>query len=219
MGLRGESTGRLLRRALALLLLAALAAGLPACKRNPSGQLPAASGEAIKGKREAVKGFALVRAYPDQGRDDLAIAVEFSRPLVGTQEFDKLLTFAERVGEGSSWTLSDDGKILRYPHVPANSTVTLRVSGALVAADGSKLGRDQELKVFTGELEPAVGFASQGSVLPAKESRGLPVVSVNVAEVDVEFLRVRDASLRSARAGPCRWECRRQRFALPHLSF
>jgi hypothetical protein len=51
------------------------------------------------------------------------------------------------------------------------------------------------MKVYTGELEPAVGFASQGSVLPAKDSRGLPVVSVNVAEVDVEFLRVREASL------------------------
>src|SRR5690606_8518776 len=52
-----------------------------------------------------------------------------------------------------------------------------------------------EQKVHTGELEPAVGFASQGSVLPAKESRGLPVVSVNVDEVDVEFLRVKEDSL------------------------
>ena len=195
MGLRGETIGRVLRHAVALLLLLACALGVPACKRDPGGQLPAAGGEAIQARREAVKGFALLRAYPDQGRDDLAIAVEFSRPLVGTQEFDALLTFAEKVGEGSSWTLSDDGKVLRYPHVPVNSTVTLRVSGALTAADGSKLGRDQELKVFTGELEPAVGFASQGSVLPAKESRGLPVVSVNVAEVDVEFLRVRESSL------------------------
>ena len=195
MGLHGESMGRVLRHAMALLLGVALATGTGACKRDPGGQLPAASGEAIQAKREAIKGFALLRAYPDQRRDDLAIAVEFSRPLVGTQEFDKLLTFAERVGEGSSWTLSDDGKTLRYPHVPVNSTVTLRVSGALTAADGSKLGSDQELKVFTGELEPAVGFASQGSVLPAKESRGLPVVSVNVAEVDVEFLRVRESSL------------------------
>ena len=195
MGLHGESSGRMLRHAMALLLGVALATGTGACKRDPGGQLPAASGEAIQAKREAIKGFALLRAYPDQRRDDLAIAVEFSRPLVGTQEFDKLLTFAERVGEGSSWTLSDDGKVLRYPHVPVNSTVTLRVSSALTAADGSKLGSDQELKVFTGELEPAVGFASQGSVLPAKESRGLPVVSVNVAEVDVEFLRVRESSL------------------------
>ena len=180
---------------MALLLGLVTLLGVAACKRDPGGQLPAAGGEAIAAKREAVKGFALLRAYPDQGRDDLAIAVEFSRPLVGTQEFDSLLTFGERVGEGSSWTLSDDGKVLKYPHVPANSTVTLRVSGALTAADGSKLGKDVELKVFTGELEPAVGFASQGSVLPARESRGLPVVAVNVEEVDVEFLRVRDASL------------------------
>jgi uncharacterized protein YfaS (alpha-2-macroglobulin family) len=85
--------------------------------------------------------------------------------------------------------------ILRFPHVEPNKTYTLTIAAALTAADGSKIGRDIEMKVFTGELEPAVGFASQGSVLPAKDSRGLPVVSVNVAEVDVEFLRVREASL------------------------
>src|SRR5690606_34391189 len=69
------------------------------------------------------------------------------------------------------------------------------ISGELTAADGSRLGQDREEKVYTGELDPVVGFASQGSVLPAKESRGLPVVSVNVAEVDVEFLRVKESSL------------------------
>jgi hypothetical protein len=84
---------RALRPVLAALLAAALVVCLPACKRNPSGDLPATSGEAIQAKREEVKGFAVVRAYPDQGRDTLAIAVEFSRPLVGTQDFDKLLTF------------------------------------------------------------------------------------------------------------------------------
>jgi uncharacterized protein YfaS (alpha-2-macroglobulin family) len=44
-------------------------------------------------------------------------------------------------------------------------------------------------------MQPAAGFASQGSVLPARETRGLPVVSVNVKEVDVEFLRVRDKEI------------------------
>src|SRR5690606_20754224 len=52
-----------------------------------------------------------------------------------------------------------------------------------------------DLAIHTGELEPVAGFASQGSVLPARESRGLPVVSVNVDEVDVEFLRVREDAL------------------------
>lgn len=183
-----------MRSAALVLAAVALFAG---CKRNDSGQLPGASGEAIQAKREEVKGFALVRTYPDQQRGDgLALAVEFSRPLVGTQDFDKLLRFEEKVGnEDSSWSLSDDGKTLRYPYVEAAKDYTLIISPDLLAADGSRLGNEVRQKVFTGELDPAVGFASQGSVLPARESRGLPVVSVNVPEVDVEFLRVRDSEL------------------------
>src|SRR5690606_25147930 len=172
-----------------------LAVGLVACKRSPHGQLPEPSGDPIKAERAEVEGFGLVRAFPDQGNEGLAIALEFSRPLVGTQDFDRLVTFAEPMAEPSSWSLDDSGKVLRYPHVKPNQTFTLRISGALTAADGSKLGKDVERQVFTGELDPAVGFASQGSVLPAKESRGLPVVSVNVEEVDVEFLRVDERSL------------------------
>ena len=193
---KGNSISRALRTGLMLLLALSFAAGITACKRNQVGQLPENSGEAIQAEREDVKGFVVVRTYPDQGRDSLAIAVEFSRPLVGTQDFDKLLTFDRAASnQKSSWTLDDNGKILRFPYVEPNQNFSLTVSGALTAADGSKLGKDLELKVFTGELDPAVGFASQGSVLPAKDSRGLPVVSVNVAEVDVEFMRVRDASL------------------------
>ncbi|MEO6226256.1 MAG: alpha-2-macroglobulin [Thermomonas sp.] len=196
MHTRWNSMSHALKPLLALLLAMSLATGLAACKRSPEGQLPATSGEAIQARRDAIKGFAVVRAYPDQGRESLAIAVEFSRPLVGTQDFDKLLTFDRAASnEKSSWTLDDSGKVLRFPYVDPNQSYTLKISGALMAADGSKLGQDVELKVFTGELEPAVGFASQGSVLPAKDSRGLPVVSVNVGEVDVEFLRVRDTSL------------------------
>ena len=171
----------------------ALVAG---CKRNETGQLPGASGEAIQAQRDEVKGFALLRAWPDQKGGELALAVEFSQPLVGTQDFDKLLRFEEKVGtEDSSWSLSDDGKTLRYPYVEAAKDYTLVISADLLAADGSRLGKEIRQKVFTGELTPAAGFASQGSVLPARDSRGLPVVSVNVPEVDVEFLRVREKNL------------------------
>lgn len=184
-----------LRTLLALSLVLLLAVGLPACKRNTDGQLPTAGGEAIHAQRETVKGFAVVRAWPDQRSEGLAVAVEFSRPLVGTQDFDKLLVIDAKGDGQSGWTLSDDGKTLRFPYVEADKHYTVKLSGELTAADGSKLGREVELKVYTGELDPAVGFASQGSVIPARESRGLPVVSVNVDEVDVEFLRVRDAAL------------------------
>ena len=179
-----------------LALVAGLAIGVGGCKRNDSGQLPAPSGAPITAKAEAVTEFTLVRAYPDQKSDGLSLALEFSRPLVGTQDFDTLVRFAEKVGtEDSSWSLSDDGKTLRYPFVEAAKEYSLIVSPDLLAADGSRIGKELRQKVFTGELKPVAGFASQGSVLPAKDSRGLPVVSVNVPEVDVEFLRVREKEL------------------------
>ncbi len=168
---------------------------LTACQPNTQGQLPEAGGEAIKAERADVEGFAVVRAWPAQRYGDLTIAIEFSQALEGRQDFDALLQIDAEHKDGSGWVLSDNGKVLRFPYVEANKTYAITVSGHLAAADGSTLGRLVELKVFTGELEPVVGFASQGSVIPAKESRGLPVVSINVDEVDVEFLRVRDSAL------------------------
>src|SRR5690606_16081130 len=49
--------------------------------------------------------------------------------------------------------------------------------------------------VYTGPMQPSVGFASRGSVLPARGTRGLPVIAVNTPQVDVEFFRVHDDSL------------------------
>ena len=170
---------------------------LAACKRNESGQLPEASGEPIKVQAAKVEGFALVGAYPDQHDGDLAIALEFSRPLVSSQDFDTLLVVKDANGAAvkGSWVLDDKGLILRFPSVEAAKDYEVTLKAGLSAADGTRLGRDDTHKVHTGELDPAVGFASQGSVLPARESRGLPVVSINVPEVDVEFLRVTEKQL------------------------
>lgn len=184
-----------MRHLLAGLTVLLLVCGLSACKRDTAGQTPGVSGEAIQTDRETIEGFGLVRAFPDQRDGALALALEFSEPLVGTQDFDALVTFADGSAREGSWTLDDDARILRFPHVEANRDYTVRLSGTLASAGGDTLGADVERKVFTGELDPVVGFASQGSVLPAKESRGLPIVSINVAEVDVEFLRVDDDSL------------------------
>src|SRR5690606_10535333 len=179
----------------AVVAIASLVAG---CSRDPAGQLPQGSGEKLQAEREMPDGFTLVRAWADQHDGSLALALEFSRPLVGTQDFDALLQVAPSAGagQGSGWTLSEDGKVLRYPFVEAARDYTVTLSaGGLLAADGSRIEPPLEQKVHTGELEPVAGFASQGSVLPARESRGLPVGSVNVDEVDVEFLRVREDAL------------------------
>ncbi|WP_425605489.1 alpha-2-macroglobulin family protein [Pseudoxanthomonas putridarboris] len=182
-------------RAFFLVALALLA--LAGCKRNETGQLPEASGEPVKAQRAEVEGFALVGAYPDQHDGNLAIALEFSRPLVSSQDFDALLAVTDANGAvvKGSWVLDDKGLVLRFPSVEAAKDYQVALRAGLSAADGTRLGQDDTRKVHTGEVDPAVGFASQGSVLPARESRGLPVVSINVPEVDVEFLRVGEKQL------------------------
>lgn len=176
-------------------LLACALALLAACSGDPSGQLPAPSGEAIQAERVEIKGFGLARAWADERRDGLALVLEFSQPLVATQDFDKLVAFDGSAAREGGWSLDDDNRTLRYPNAEANREYTVTISGALTAADGTELGEDVERRIDTGDLAPAAGFASQGSVLPARGSRGLPVVSLNVAEVDVEFLRVRDSAV------------------------
>ncbi|TDR43967.1 hypothetical protein DFR29_106109 [Tahibacter aquaticus] len=180
--------------------LAVLSAGLllAACDRS-SPPLPQAQGTPPPRAAEAPRpqGFALVSANAAQYQGQLALALEFSQPLVGTQAFDPLLGVKDAKGAvvSGSWALDEDGKTLHFPYVQANQTYSLTIKAALTAVDGSTLPADQNKDIFTGPLEPAVGFASQGSVLPARDTRGIPVVSVNVGEVDVEFLRVRDKEL------------------------
>lgn len=170
---------------------------LGACKRNETGQLPAPGGEPIKAQKREMQGFGLAGIYPDEENGTLSIALEFTRPLVGSQDFDALLAVTDDKGAvvKGSWVVDEKGLILRFPYVEAARDYEVLVRGSLLAADGSLLGKELKEKVHTGQLDPAVGFASQGSVLPARESRGLPVVSINVREVDVEFLKVSESNL------------------------
>ncbi len=170
-------------------------ASLTGCKREAN-QVPAVQGGQAIDAREKPTGFVLLSAAHMSG-DDAALVLDFSQPLAAAQSFDELLVVKDDQGVAikGSWTLTDSTTRLLFPYAEASKNYTVLVRAGLMAADGKILGKDEERKVFTGPLKPAVGFASQGSVLPARDTRGLPVVSVNVKEVDVEFLRVRDGEV------------------------
>ena len=193
-----RSSASLARKAFFCACLAVVAAALASCGRHQDG-VPEVQGrkpvaaEPAK-KTEAPQGFALAGARPEQYEGQLALVLEFTQPLVGAQAFDTLIAVSDDKGANveGSWALDDDGRTLRFPYVQADRNYSVRIKGELAAADGKTLGSEVAKDVYAGPMQPAVGFASQGSVLPARETRGLPVVSVNVKDVDVEFLRVRD---------------------------
>jgi hypothetical protein len=142
-------------------------------------------------------GFGLVGAAGDAYEGRPAILLTFSAKLAGAQKFDELLSVAASEGAAptGSWVLDANGRELRFPYLEANKTYKVTIKPELAAADGKVVGKALTREIYTGPLQPILGFASQGSVLPAHESRGLPIVTVNIGEVDVEFLRVREGDL------------------------
>lgn len=186
-----------MRRMLGFVSVALVTLCLLACSRD-GGQVPALQGGAAAiDARTPTTGFELVSAGRGRTEGEPALELVFSQPLAAAQDFDAQVAVLDGKGAtvSGSWVLGDTSDRLYFPYIDADAEYTVKLTAALAAADGSTLQSPQERKIFTGPLEPAVGFASQGSVLPARDSRGLPVVSVNVAEVDVEFLRVRDSEV------------------------
>ncbi|HPA02070.1 MAG TPA: alpha-2-macroglobulin [Chiayiivirga sp.] len=185
---------RLIRSASAILLSLGLAALLPSCKQQ---EAPPAATAPIAAEPAATDAFTLAEAVGENWEGRPALRLTFSQPLVANLPFDELLLVRNDQGADVSggWTLDDDNRTLRFPYVQGDKTYTVSFKKGLATPDGRSLGALPDREVYSGNLPPAVGFASQGSVLPARGTRGLPVVGVNTPEVDVEFFRVREKSL------------------------
>mgnify|MGYP002148072142 CR=1 FL=1 len=59
----------------------------------------------------------------------------------------------------------------------------------------AKLAAEYVSRLETRDLQPTVGFASRGSLLPTRVAEGLPVIALNVDKVDVEFFRIKPEAL------------------------
>ena len=186
-----------------VLLLLLLGLVLAACGGHQDSGKPALQGvpSAVKSAPHTARGsksaFALVSANSSSTGASSALNLVFNAKLATAQTFDLLIAVTGPNGEvvSGSWTLQDDGTTLSFPFVQANTHYAVELKPGLLAADGRTLGHAVKHDVYSGNLPAAVGFVSHGSVLPARGSRGLPLVSMNVHDVDVEFFRVHDAAL------------------------
>ncbi len=125
-----------------------------------------------------------------------AVAVVVSDPLDPAVRHDdslRISTPEERLR--SAWVLSSDGRTLWFPHVTPETTYTVTVLPELTAQNGWSAGKRITREVKIRPITPAVGFAGEGFILPARKTRGLPVITVNVEEVSLEFFRLTEEGL------------------------
>jgi uncharacterized protein YfaS (alpha-2-macroglobulin family) len=96
-----------------------------------------------------------------------------------------------------SWVVGENPRLLYFPHIKPETNYVVQVAPGLRAANGTQLSAETRYSIRSARVSPAYYFASRGMVLPAKQNGGLPVVTVNVPEVDVQFLRVKQEQLAS----------------------
>src|SRR5689334_308090 len=94
-----------------------------------------------------------------------------------------------------SWVVGENPRLLYFPHIKPETDYVVQVTPGLRAANGSTLAAESRYSIRSARVSPAYYFASRGTVLPAKQNGGLPVVTVNVPEADVQFLRVKQEQL------------------------
>ena len=90
-----------------------------------------------------------------------------------------------------AWVVGDNPRLLFFPHIKPQTRYVVRVQPGLKARNGSQLDSEVRFSILTAAVAPAFYFASRGMVLPAGQGGGLPVTTVNVPEVDIQFLKVK----------------------------
>ncbi|MFG6414407.1 alpha-2-macroglobulin [Roseateles sp. DC23W] len=176
---------------------------------------PGLPSSAEVGAEEAAFAFSECKARLFDGSP--AIAVMFTQALDPRQDFGKLLTASEgdapqRRDDGGAdpnskpaeasfkplaarWVLGDNPRVLYLPFVTPDRSYRLTMNADLAARGGAKLATPQACEAVSEAMPASFYFASRGLVLPAGQNGGLPVVTVNTPEVDVQFLRIKPESL------------------------
>jgi alpha-2-macroglobulin len=148
--------------------------------------------------------FAVLRCDARSSENGPALAVAFSRPLAPGQQLGDLMKVTDLGQAGGvaadghvagQWRLGDNPRQAYFSGVLPKRRYRIDVAAGVSARSGDLLAGPHQCEMLVDDMPPAWFFASRGTVLPAGQNGGLPVVTVNTPEVDVQFLRVEPAQL------------------------
>ena len=143
------------------------------------------------------KSLTLLDASEVQLDGAATLVLTFSIPLDPEQDFSRVVHVVDtKSGKvDGAWELAPNLKELRLRHLEPNRELVVTIERDLLALNKATFAIDYEKNITTRDVQPSVGFASRGSLLPGKVIEGLPVMALNVNSVDVNFFRVKPESL------------------------
>lgn len=162
-----------------------------ACGPKPEGKTSAGSRLNVAADASAPAAFSLVDCQSRVLDGSPAVAVTFTQPLARLQDFKRLLQAKDADKPVSErWVLTDNPRVLMLANATPERQYDVQISADLSSSSGQKLALGQNCKVKVEAMANSFYFASKGVVLPAGQNGGLPVITVNTPEVDLQFLRI-----------------------------
>ncbi len=125
------------------------------------------------------------------------LVVTFSVPLNPKLNFSNLLRLVDRKtgNVDGAWELSDNGLELRHRYLEPDRQLVLTIDKLLSAINDSHLESVYQKEINTLDRQPIVGFANSGILLPSKSMSGLPVRTLNVNKIDINFFKIKPEKL------------------------
>ncbi len=122
-----------------------------------------------------------------------SLGIVLSVPLSSKSDWQKYLVLERQDGQrvDGTWIMSDNGRELFFKNIEPETDYLVTVYANLKANNEQELGQRFKQSLTTRPIEASVGFAHDGGILPLTSSRGLPVYSININQVDVEFHRIK----------------------------
>ncbi|HGW3242062.1 TPA: alpha-2-macroglobulin [Klebsiella pneumoniae] len=170
----------------------------PAADSNPGATAkPDLAQLAALAEKSQGKALTLLDASEVQLDGAATLVLTFSVPLQPDQDFSRSVHLVDKKSGkvDGAWELAPNLKELRLRHLEPKRELIVSVDPTLTALNKATLDKPFEKTLTTRDIAPSVGFASRGSLLPGNVVAGLPVMALNVDNVDVNFFRIKPESL------------------------
>jgi alpha-2-macroglobulin len=137
-------------------------------------------------------GFRILDYTVDSDAASPRVCFQFSEPLASKRvDFSPFVAVA---GQDKP-ALSSDDKQLCVDGLTHGEGYTVTLRAGLPSAVSETLSKSADFTIYVRDRAPLVHFSGNAYVLPRAGQRGIPIISVNTSEVDVEIHRVGDRNL------------------------
>jgi alpha-2-macroglobulin len=141
---------------------------------------------------DAKRGFRVIGNSVESDNPSPRICIQFSEPLVGSRmDYGHFVTLDGRSPAG----IEVEDQQLCVAGVAHGERYRVALRPGLPAAIGEVLKRDVTLDVYVRDRTATVRFTGDNFVLPRGGASGLPLVTVNTTEVELELYRVGERGL------------------------